>query len=69
MAARADLDDETNRTRAGFNPSADPARGSGGGSTSAMEDLDLEGIRITVSFRFSAISPTPLSKVSLSTLC
>ena len=50
MAARADLDDETNRTRAGFNPSADPARGSGGGSTSAMEDLDLEGIRIKFPF-------------------
>ena len=67
MAARADLDDETNRTRAGFNPSADPARGSGGGRTSAMEDLDLEGIRIK--FPFLRNSLTPLSKVSLSTLC
>ena len=46
MAARSDLEDETSRTRAGFSSgSQDPARSGGEGSSSFIEDFDLEGIR------------------------
>ena len=50
IAARSDLDDESSRTRAGFNSSVDPARSGGGVNLAAMADLDLEGIRVKFPF-------------------